>query len=182
MFNHPNGGYQMSHQSSWPGLNICHIPWMSICSNAVNRALISCASALFLSINTVCLQDKTKSLKIQHEIHLSQSTSLCRKVILPAWTKSLNLSQSFFTPTLEPVKPYLSFQGTPVTSSCSEIKPFLKLQRKSLSMWTEKYHKSHSCIANAFPQWQNERTQCFSVNHSLLHSEVSLMLLELKPQ
>lgn len=39
-------------------------PWMNICSNALNRALISCASALYLSINTgfpqLVLKQKTK--------------------------------------------------------------------------------------------------------------------------
>lgn len=35
-------------------------------------------------------------------------------------------------PHFQCVKPSLSFQGTPATSSCREMKPFLELQRKSL--------------------------------------------------
>lgn len=130
-----------------------------------------------------CFKTKTKqkALKIQQQIWSVSVQELVQVSHPAAWTGSLNCSQLFFTPTLQPVKPYLSFQGTPVTSSCREINPFLKLQRKSLSTRTEKYYKSHLCITNAFPQWQTERTQCFSVNHSLLHPGVWLMLLEIWP-
>lgn len=41
MFKHPTDGYPMPSLSSWPGLNTCHGPQMNICSNALNRALIS---------------------------------------------------------------------------------------------------------------------------------------------
>lgn len=74
MLNHPTSGHQMPHQSSWPGLNICHGPWMNISSKTMNRPPTSCASALSLSINTgfpqLALKQKAKqrSLKIQQQI------------------------------------------------------------------------------------------------------------------
>lgn len=89
MLNHLTSDHQMPHQSSWSGLNICHKPWIKICNNAVNRALVSCASAHILSINAgfpqPALKQKPeqKSLKIQQQFW-SVSVHLRRQVTLTA--------------------------------------------------------------------------------------------------
>lgn len=61
---------------------ICHRPWINVCISGVNRALISCASALFLSIRDDFpqLAINQTSLKIQQQIlsvseHKSVQTS-----------------------------------------------------------------------------------------------------------
>lgn len=71
------------------------------------------------------------------------------------------------------------FKGPLPPLPAGKWNPSWSCRGNPLSMWIEKYQKSHSCITNAYPHRQTKRTQCFSMNHSLLHPGVWLMLLEL---